>query len=192
LLDSCPGFEFLQVNIMAGVSKMIHMINEVLYVMLQENEYSDISGSKYSSDSEINVKILSCGGKSVSSDEVESVSDNSRMQHGIWTKSGTDCPCFPFTGKPGINVYLEDHSNPLEHFDLLCTPEIAEIIARETNQCANKTPNVKLRYRAHNWKEMNRNEITKLLAFFLLQGLHQKPENKSYFSLRKILETRIF
>jgi hypothetical protein len=32
----------------------------------------------------------------------------------------------------------------------------------------------------------------KLLAFFLLQGLHQKPDNKGYFSQRKILETPIF
>jgi hypothetical protein len=29
----------------------------------------------------------------------------------------------------------------------------------------------------------------KLLAFFLLQGLHQKPDNKSYFCRREILET---
>jgi hypothetical protein len=32
----------------------------------------------------------------------------------------------------------------------------------------------------------------KFLAFFLLQGLHKKPDNKSYFSKRKILETLIF
>jgi hypothetical protein len=32
-------------------------------------ECSDISESKYSSDSEINAKILSCGEQSVSSDE---------------------------------------------------------------------------------------------------------------------------
>jgi hypothetical protein len=29
----------------------------------------------------------------------------------------------------------------------------------------------------------------KLLALFLLRGLHQKPDGKSYFSQRKILET---
>jgi hypothetical protein len=32
----------------------------------------------------------------------------------------------------------------------------------------------------------------KLLAFFLLQGLHQKPDNKSYFFQRRILEMPIF
>jgi hypothetical protein len=60
------------------------------------------------------------------------------MQHGVWVKSGAEGPCFPFTGKPSIIVDLEDPSNPLEYFDLFCTPEIAEVIARETNQYAQK------------------------------------------------------
>jgi hypothetical protein len=60
----------------------------------------------YSSDSEINVKILSCGGQRVSCDEEENVSDNSSMWHGIWARSGAKQPYFPFTGKPGINVDL--------------------------------------------------------------------------------------
>jgi hypothetical protein len=38
-------------------------------------EYSDIPESEYSSDSEINVKISSCGEQSVSYDEEENVSD---------------------------------------------------------------------------------------------------------------------
>jgi hypothetical protein len=71
-------------------------------------------------------------------------------------------------------------------------PEIMEVIARGTNQFAKKyfflenTHNLKLRSRTHHWKETNRNEILKLLAFFLLQGPQQKPDNKSYFSQRKI------
>jgi hypothetical protein len=44
----------------------------------------------------------------VSSDEEENVNDNSSMQHGIWAKSGAGWPHFPFIGKPGINVDLED------------------------------------------------------------------------------------
>lgn len=103
---------------------------------------------------------------------------------------------FPFTGKPGKNVDLENPSNPLEYFEPFCTPGIVEAIARETNGYAQKflenTPNIKLRSRAHHWKERNRNEIMKLLAFFLLQGLHRNPDNKSCFSHRKILETPIF
>jgi hypothetical protein len=104
---------------MAGPSKKMHVSDEeVLHEMLQESEYS--------SDSEINVKISSWGEQSVSSDECS-------VQHGIWVKSGAKRPCFPFTGKPGIDVDLEDPSNPLEYSDLFCTPEIAELIARETN-----------------------------------------------------------
>jgi hypothetical protein len=40
--------------------------------------------------------------------EDENVSVNSSTQHGIWAKSGAERPLFPFTGKPGINVVLED------------------------------------------------------------------------------------
>jgi hypothetical protein len=73
---------------------------------------------------------------------------------------------------------------------LFRTPESAEVIARETNQYARKflenTPNLKLRSRTDHWKETNRNGMVKLPAFFLIQGLHQKPENKRYFSRRKI------
>jgi hypothetical protein len=58
------------------------------------------------------VKILSCGEQNVSSDEEENVSDNGTMQHGVWAKSGAELPHFPFTGKHGINVDLEDPSNP--------------------------------------------------------------------------------
>jgi hypothetical protein len=53
---------------------------EVFYKLLQENEYSDISESEYSSDCEINVKISSGGEQSVNSDEAENVSDSSSMQ----------------------------------------------------------------------------------------------------------------
>jgi hypothetical protein len=28
------------------------------------------------------------------------------MQHGAWTKVGAEWPCFPFSGKPGLNVDL--------------------------------------------------------------------------------------
>jgi hypothetical protein len=62
----------------------------------------------YNSDSIINVKILSYGEQSVSSDEEEHVSDNRSKQHGICAKSGAEQPSFPFTGEHGINVDLED------------------------------------------------------------------------------------
>jgi hypothetical protein len=83
----------------------------------------------------------------------------------------------------------------LEYFELFYTPEIAEVIAKEGNWYAKtfleNMPNLKLKSRTHHWREMNRNEIMNLLAFFLLLGLHQKPDN-NYFSKRKLLETPIF
>jgi hypothetical protein len=68
LLDSCPGFEFLRLNILAGPSKKMHVSDvEVSYELLQENEHSDISESK--NDSEIDVNTSLCGEQSVRSDE---------------------------------------------------------------------------------------------------------------------------
>jgi hypothetical protein len=69
---------------------------QMLRDLLQDNEYSDISESVYSSDSKMNVKISSCGEQSVSSDEEENGSDNSSMQHGIWAMSGGERPHFPY------------------------------------------------------------------------------------------------
>jgi hypothetical protein len=82
------------------------------------------------------VKILSCGEQSVSSDEEENISYNSGMQHDIWAETGAERPHFPFTSKHGINVDFEGPSNPLEYFELFCTPETVEVTARETNRCA--------------------------------------------------------
>jgi hypothetical protein len=42
----------------AAHSNKIHVSDEMLYELLQENEYSDILESEYSSDSKINVKFI--------------------------------------------------------------------------------------------------------------------------------------
>jgi hypothetical protein len=78
---------------MVGPSQ-IYVSDEALYELLQENEYGDISKSIYSTDSEINMKILSCGEQSIRSNEEENVCDNSSLQHGIWAKSGAEQPRF--------------------------------------------------------------------------------------------------
>jgi hypothetical protein len=103
---------------------------------LKENECSDISESECSNDSDMSVKISSCGEQSISCDDEDGVNDNSNLQDDMWTRSGSERPRFPFTGKPGLHVDLEDPSNPLEYFELFCTPEILELIARETTQYA--------------------------------------------------------
>jgi hypothetical protein len=40
---------------------------------------------------------------------------------------------FSISGKPSINIDLEDPSKPIEYFEMFCTPQIAEVRARETN-----------------------------------------------------------
>jgi hypothetical protein len=103
---------------MAGPSKEIRVSDEILCELLLENEYSDISKSEYSSDSEMKVKISSSGEQCVNSNEEENVSVSSNMQHDICLKSDAERPRFPFTGKPGINVGLEDPTDSLEYFEL--------------------------------------------------------------------------
>jgi hypothetical protein len=61
-----------------------------VYELLQEHEYSDISESKCSSNSEINLKISSCDEQRVSSNQEENIVDSSSMHYGIWAKSGAE------------------------------------------------------------------------------------------------------
>jgi hypothetical protein len=79
---------------------------------------------------------------------------------------------------------------------LFCTPAIAEVIAREANRYAQKflenMPNLKLKSRTHRLKETKRIEIMKLLAFFLLQGLHQKLENELFLPEENSGNSHIF
>jgi hypothetical protein len=90
-------------------------------------------------------------------------------------------------------VDLEDPSNPLEHFELFYAPEIADAIARETNQYEKKIrkhAQSKTRSRTNHWNETNRNEIMKLLAF--CYNDFTRNQITCYFPQRKILETPIF
>jgi hypothetical protein len=77
------------------------------------------------------------------------------MQHGTWTKVGTEWPRFPFRGKPGLKVHLEDPNELLDCFELLITPELAKLINRETNRYAQQflenTQNLKIRLWVHHW-----------------------------------------
>jgi hypothetical protein len=86
----------------------------------EDSEYSDESSESYASD-------ISCESEDESSDEVI----DTDIKHGTWTNVGTERPRFPFIGKPGLNVKIENSENPLEFFELFITPEIAELISRE-------------------------------------------------------------
>jgi hypothetical protein len=100
------------------------MSEEVFYVLLQDDEYRDISKSECSSESDMNVDILSSSEQSVNSDDV----NVSGIQSGTWMKLGT----FPFTGKSDLNVYTENTNNPLEYFWVV-TSEIVKLISRDIN-----------------------------------------------------------
>lgn len=181
---------------MSNRYKRKNLNDEQLVEIVNNNDESELSDFEFSEDSDnegINTNNIS-----ENEDEADSSDEEveTEMQHGTWTNIGKERPRFPFTGKPGLNVEIEDNNNPLEFFELFITPEIAELISRETNRYAQqfieKNPELKEKSRVHHWSATNKDEIMKLLAFFLLQGLHQKPDNKSYFSRRKILETPIF
>ena len=79
--------------------------------------------------------------------------------------------------------------NPLEFVKLFITLKIAEFLSRETNwyvhQHLQKNPQLKEKSRVCQWKDIYSIKMKSwLLAFSLLQGLHQRPDNKSYFSRR--------
>jgi hypothetical protein len=89
------------------------------------------------------VKFLSDCEQSDSSDGEDNVNDDSNMQH----EAGAELP--RFSGKPGLNVHLEDPNSLLDCSELLITPELAELTSRETHRYAEQfienTPNLKRR-----------------------------------------------
>jgi hypothetical protein len=53
-------------------------------------------------------------------------------------------------------------------------------------------PNLNLKSRTHHWKATKRIEIMKLLAFFLLQGLHQKLDHELFLPEENFGKAYIF
>jgi hypothetical protein len=65
------------------------------------------------------------------------------VEHSVaYGQSSAEQPRFTFTGKPGINVNLENPSNPLEYF-WFCTAEIARDINRYAQKCLGNSRNLK-------------------------------------------------
>jgi hypothetical protein len=95
-------------KITAGPSKkQKHLSDDELSKLLYNHEPSDISESEFSDDSDMNVNMLSHSEQQATSDG-DSANDNRDMQHDTWTRIDIERPCFPFSGKPGINVDLQD------------------------------------------------------------------------------------
>jgi len=107
---------------------------------------------------------------------------------GAWAKVWGEQPHFPFSGQPDTNIGLAHPNNELKYFELSIRPQIIELISTETTCNAQhfleNMPNSKISLKVH-----HRHDTIMLLAFLLLQGTDQKPDNKCCFSKRKILAT---
>jgi hypothetical protein len=64
---------------------------------------------------------LSDSEESDSSDDDDNVNDDSEMRNGTWTKLGAERLRYPFSGKTGLNVVVEDPKNLLVYSELLIT-----------------------------------------------------------------------
>jgi hypothetical protein len=119
---------------------------------------------------DMNVDILSGNEQREHFYDEDSADDNSDRQYNTWRSVGTERPHFSFSGKPDINVDLENQNNPLEYIGLFITPEVAEIVSRETNCYAqpfleNKSD---LKLKSH------RDKIMKLLTFLFVMRASSK------------------
>lgn len=79
MAESCPEFETLLDNIVVGPNKRMHVNNEVLRELFQNNECSDSSESGCSGDSDLSMNILSSIQQSVRSDNEEVVSPSTQV-----------------------------------------------------------------------------------------------------------------
>jgi hypothetical protein len=109
------------------------------------------------------------------------------MHPDVWTNSGVEQPCFPFTGKPGINAVLEDPSNPLEYFELLCTPEIKVVNSQRNKSVWPKIFRKHAQSKTKIWDPSleGDEEKMKLLVFFLLTRTSLETGQKEPFFLEE-------
>ncbi|GFU47064.1 piggyBac transposable element-derived protein 4 [Trichonephila clavipes] len=104
-------------------------------------------------------------------------------------------PKFPFTGNPGIKVCIGDSGDPFEYFNLFLDNEMFSFIVEETNRYAESFfENAELTpgSRALKWKNTNKEEMKRLIALLLLEGVVQKPVEQWFWSKRPILSTPFF
>jgi hypothetical protein len=100
---------------------------------LYGSEPSDILESGFSDDSDMDEDMSSVSEQRENSYDEDNANDSSDMKDDAWMRVGTERQCFPFSGKPGISVDLEDQNSTLEYVGLFIAPEIAELISREAN-----------------------------------------------------------
>ena len=105
-----------------------------------------------------------------------------------WTVNSQVQSWFLFTGNLGIQVALNDITDPLEFFELFFNDEIVDLIATETNRYAReRLVNLMAHLRSKEWIDTNSNEIRVFLALLLMQGVNHKPDMQHFFSKRASL-----
>ena len=98
--------------------------------LTKEGIVNNSEDSEFSDDSESYASDIASYSEDQSSDDVI----DTDIHHGTWTNIGTERTRFPFIGKPGLNVKIENSENPLEFFELFITPEISELISSSVPQ----------------------------------------------------------
>ena len=109
-----------------------------------------------------------------------------------WSATASARPRTMFSGKPGLQVAVDNPDDPLAFFSLFFTPEIVNVIVTETTRSAAQLIS-QMRARPHarlnNWSDTNANEIRVFIAVLLYQGIVQKPTVDSYWTTRSLLST---
>jgi hypothetical protein len=98
---------------MAGHNRKQKHLGDELSELLYNLEPSYILRSEFSDGSDMDVDVSSNGEQRANSDVEDNAYDSSDMQLNTWTRVGIERLHFHFSGKPGINVDLEDQNNPL-------------------------------------------------------------------------------
>lgn len=113
-----------------------------------------------------------------------------------WKEAPTNLDQFTFNGSSGVNIEIENPNIPFNVFNTFITNDLVSIISEETNRYAmqyiQSNKNLKKHSRVRYWKETNISEIYVFIAFLLLQGIVQMPNNSQYFSKRVITKCNIF
>jgi len=95
-----------------------------------------------------------------------------------------------FTGKPGLQVNIDDPIDPLSYFNVFITDGMLDAIVLDTNIRASQLMAAARRgtrrSRLNNWIDV---ELRILITVLFYQTLIHKPEQEMYWSTKPLLET---
>ncbi|XP_023213047.1 piggyBac transposable element-derived protein 4-like [Centruroides sculpturatus] len=109
-----------------------------------------------------------------------------------WVDTPGQIEPFPAHNRGVIHKDFGENPTPKDIFDHLFPQELVELIANETNECANQYTKLRRKSVEKSWTDTNPDEIRVLLALIILQGIVVKPTNRMYYSQNKIIQTPFF